>query len=576
MSHYDASEEIVTKNRHLGGSWPQDESRSPVSWRWLGTGAAILALALSACSSSGSSGGSGPAPSGGAASAGGGSGTLVVDLAGGSGTVDPAQACGTFDVDFLGQFYARLTQYGSMPGPDGTTQFDPSNIKPWFATSWKVSQDGRTYTFTLPAGAKFANGDPMDAAAVKYSLNRSITSGGCGSYFILDGLYGPPPLIKSISTPSPTTVTIRLNEADANFAQDLAQPAAGIVDPKVVQANGGIVKGKVNQWMQSHIAGDSGPYELASYTPGTSASLQANPNYFGSAPAAAKIKVNFIGDDSTLLLRARSGEADVTIGLSPQAAHSLVGNSCCKVVLNPTTTSLQIMMPSNHAPLNNSDFRAALSYALPDQQILQKVGYGYGQLFYGPYPPLMKPEYDASQESPRPFSLSKAKSLLARSGVKTPVALNMIIDGSVPVDQQLATIAQASWKPLGVNVTISTLSDANFETKINTNPKPYQLAVTSDGPGVIDAGYYLGYDMLCKSAYNAAGICVPGADKLLNQARATVDPAKRLSLYRQIIPLWTANSPKIPVYARDDITVLGPRVAKYFYAEETAMWTWAG
>jgi peptide/nickel transport system substrate-binding protein len=499
----------------------------------------------------------------------------VVDLAGGSGTVDPAQACGTFDVDFLGQFYARLTQYGSMAGPNGTTQFDPSHIEPWFATSWKVSSDGRTYTFTLPASAKFANGDPLNAAAVKYSLNRSINTGGCGQYFILDGLFTPP-LVKSISTPNATTVTIKLSTADANFLQDLAQPAAGIVDPKVVQANGGVVKGKVNQWMQSHIAGDSGPYTLGSYTPGTSASLQANPNYFGTAPAAPKIKVNFIGDDSTLLLRARSGEADVTIGLSPQAAHSLVGNSCCKVVLNPTTTSLQVMMPSNHPPLNNADFRAALSYALPTQQILQKVGYGYGQLFYGPYPPLMKPEYDPSQEAPRAYSVAKAKSLLAQSGVKTPVSLNMIIDGSVPVDQQLATIAQASWKVLGVNVTISTLSDANFETKINTNPKPYQLAVSSDGPGVIDAGYYLGYDMLCKSPFNGGGICVPGADKLLNEARATVDPAKRLSLYRQIIPLWTANSPKIPVYAREDITVLGPRMTKYFYAEETAMWNWAG
>jgi peptide/nickel transport system substrate-binding protein len=533
----------------------------------------VLALALSACSSSGSSGGAAPAPSGGPA-AGGGSGTLVVDLAGGSGTVDPAQACGTFDVDFLSQFYARLTQYGSAPGPQGTTQFDPDNIKPWFAKSWTVSKDGRTYTFTLPAGAKFANGDPMNAAAVKYSLNRSITTGGCGSYFILDGLYTPA-LVKSVSAPDPATVVIRLNEADANFPQDLAQPAAGIVDPKVVEANGGVVKGKVNQWMQGHIAGGSGPYVLASYNPGTSASLQPNPNYFGPAAGSPKIKVNFIGDDSTLLLRARSGEADVTIGLSPQAAHSLVGNSCCKVVVNPTTMSLQIMMPGSHPPLNNADFRAALSYALPAQQILTKIGYGYGQLYYGPYPPLMKPEYDASLEAPRPYSLSKAKSLLARSGVRAPVKLDMIIDGSVPVSQQLATIAQASWKALGVNVTISTLSDANFETKINTNPKPYQLAVTTDGPGVIDAGYYLGYDMLCKSPYNAAGICVPGADKLLNQARATVDPARRLSLYRQIIPLWTANSPKIPVYAKDDITVLSPRVTRYFYADETTMWNWA-
>ncbi len=539
-------------------------------WR-AAAAAAALALALGACSS-GSSGG---APSGTSTSSGPAGGPLIVDLSGGNGTIDPAQACGGFDVDFTAQFYARLTQYGSMPGPDGTTQFDPAHIEPWLATSWTVSPDGRTYTFHLHPGAKFANGDPLDAAAVKYSLERSINNGGCGGYFIEDGLYSPV-LVRSIAAPNPATVVITLNLADANFPQDLAQPAAGIVDPKVVNANGGVKKNVINKWMQSHIAGGSGPYVLSNYTPSVSATLTANPNYFGPPPASRTIQVNFIGDDSTLLLRARSGEADVTLGMSAQAAHSLVGNSCCRVLLNPTTRSEQILLPSNHAPTSNTDFRAALTYALPYTQILSKVEYGYGQLFYGPYPPLMRPEYDAALEAPRVFNMTRAKALLAASGVKTPVTLNMIIDGSVPTDAQLATIVQAAWKPLGVNVTISTLTDAAFQTKINTNPKPYQLAITQDGPGVIDAGYYLGYDMLCKSAYNAAGICIPAADKLLNQARVTVNAAKRLSLYRQIIPLWTAASPKIPVYAYDDITVLSPRVSKYFYADETQMWDWAG
>jgi peptide/nickel transport system substrate-binding protein len=530
--------------------------------------AATFALALAACSSSSSPG---TAPTSSASS----SGPLIVDLAGGSGTIDPAQACGGFDVDFTGQFYARLTQYGSMPGPNGTTQFDPAKIEPWFATSWNVSPDGKTYTFHLHPGAKFANGDPMGAAAVKYSLNRSIVNGGCGGYFIEDGLYSPN-LVKSISTPNSATVVIKLNQADANFPQDLAQPAAGIVDPSVVTAHGGVKANVINKWMESHVAGGSGPYVLAAYTPGVSATLKANPDYFGARPLASTIQVNFIGDDSTLLLRARSGEADVTLGMSAQAVHSLVGNSCCRVILNPTTQSEQIMLPSNHYPTSNSDFRAALSYALPYQEILSKLQYGYGQLFYGPYPPLLRPAYDASLEQPRSYDLAKARQLLKASGVKTPVSLDMIIDGSVPTDQQLATIVQAEWKQLGVNVTITAMTDAAFQTKINTNPKPYQLGITQDGPGVIDAGYYLGYDMLCTSAYNFAGICVPGADKLLNEARTTVSSAKRLALYRQIIPLWTANSPKIPVFAYDDISVLSPKISKYFYSEETEMWTWAG
>jgi peptide/nickel transport system substrate-binding protein len=532
---------------------------------WLpGACVAAFTLVLGACSTS-----AGPATPAAA------SGPLIVDLAGGSGTVDPAQACGFVDVDFTSQFYARLTQYGSMPGPDGTTEFDPAKILPWLATRWTVSADGKTYTFDLHPGAKFANGDPLNAAAVKYSLERSIINGGCGGYFILDGLYTPE-LVKSISTPNPTTVVIQLNQADTDFPQDLAQPGAGIVDPAVVAAHGGVKAGVINTWMQSHIAGGSGPYVLASYIPGVSATLKANPNYFGPAPKARTIQVNFIGDDSTLLLRARSDEADVTIGLSAQAAHSLVGNSCCRVIEDPTTTSEQIMLPSNHYPTSNTDFRAALTYALQYKQILSQLEYGYGQLYYGPYPPTMRPFYNASLEAPRSYDMAKARALLAASGVKTPVTLNMIIDGSVPTDQQLATIVQAEWKPLGVNVTITTMTDAAFQTKINTNPKPYQLGITQDGPGVIDPGYYLGYDMLCTSAYNFAGICIPAADKLLNEARTEASPTKSMALYEQIIPLWTAASPKIPVYAVDDITVLSPSVTTYYYQEETAMWDWAG
>src|SRR5262249_31496844 len=163
-------------------------------------------LAIAACSSTNPS--AAPKSPG---SAGGASGPLIVDLAGGIGTIDPAQACGGVDVSFTGQFYAPLTHDGAMPGPGRTPPVDPAQHQPWFASSWDVSPNGKTYTFHLHPGAKFANGDPMGAAAVKYSLNRSIVNGGCGGYFIEDGLYSPN-LVQSISTPNSTTVVIKLHQ----------------------------------------------------------------------------------------------------------------------------------------------------------------------------------------------------------------------------------------------------------------------------------------------------------------------------------------------------------------------------
>jgi peptide/nickel transport system substrate-binding protein len=497
---------------------------------------------------------------------------LVVNLAGGSGTLDPAQACGSFDVGFDGNIYSTLTAYGHKKGPAGTEQVDPGKIIPYFATSWKISKDGRVYTFKLPKGVTFPSGHPMDAKAVKDSFDRNIKTGGCGAYFIEDGLFTPP-LIKSVTAPNATTVVIRLNRADLNALQDWAQPGAAIVDPGLVEANGGVKKGVVNKWMQGHAAGN-GPFVLQSYNPANQAVLVSNPHFFGPKPASKKIIVNFIGNDSTLLLQARSGQADITLGLSKQAAISLKGDNCCRLIVSPTTQSLQILMPTgkDHAPFDNVAFRTALTYAVPYTDILKKVALGYGQLFYGPFAPLF-PQYVASQEKPRTFDLNRAKQLISQSGVSTPVNVEMIINGDVPVDEQLATIVQGIWGQIGVNMKITKLATSDFETRINK--RDYQLAITQDGPGVIEAGYYLGYDMQCGVAYNAAGICIPAADKWLAKARAEANPAKRLADYRKIIPLWRAASPKIPVYADEYISVLNKRVKHYFYSHEMDMRTWA-
>lgn len=503
-----------------------------------------------------------------------GSHELIVDLAGGISTLDPAEACGTYDVGMVGNFYARLTQYGTRPGPGGTTQINPGKIVPYFAKSWKISPNGKTYTFSLHSGAKFPDGKPMDAQAVKYSIDRLLTTNGCGASFVLDN-YFTPPLIRSIDVPNATTVVFHLNLVDPNFPQDLAQPAAGIVEPSVVNANGGVKKDTVNTWMTSHTAG-SGPFILKQYQPNTSALLVRNPAFFGPRTGSQQILVRFIGSDPTLLLNARTGKADVTLGLLKQSAASLKNNPCCKLVVNQSANSEWLVWPFNHAngPFTNSKFREALTYAIPYQQILKHVAYGYGALYYGPFPPFMTSVYNPALEKARTFDLSKAKKLLRESGISTPVNVSMIVNGAVPLDGQIATILQASWKEVGVNLTVHPVSLADLEHVIN-HGQTYQTAIHLDGPGVIDGGYYLGYDMLSTQPYDWGGVKIPAADRLLPKARQEQNPAKRRAIYDKIIKLWVAASAKVPIFADANVTVLSKRVTSYMYSHELDMRTWA-
>jgi peptide/nickel transport system substrate-binding protein len=525
-------------------------------------------MLLSACGGEYNSGGSG---NGGSSKSGGSDTPLKVNMAVAPGTLDPASGCGANDLALIGSLYTRLTQYGSKPGPDGTTQVDPSKIEPYAAESWTVSDDGKEYTFKLRAGAKFPSGKPVDAEAVKYSFERTLTMNGCGGYFLHDGLLDPP-LIKKIVVKDPTTVVFELSQADPNALQAWAQPAASIVDASVVDANGGVKKHSVNEYMGSHAAG-AGPYLLESYEPNKSAVLTANPDFAGEPkPASKTIRINFVNSDPTLLLQAKSGDTDVTLGLSKQSAKSLESNNNVRVIANDTPLSEQIGLPNSKPPFKNVKFRQALALALPYQDIVDKAAFGYGTLFSGPLMPVF-PEYDPSIGKPIDQNAEQAKQLIAESGVKTPVKFDMVVQEGNSADQTIATIAQGEWRKLGVEVNIKSLPASEYISGLQEHK--YDSYVRLDGPGVIDPGYFLGYDMLCDIGFNLSEVCIPEADKLLKQARNETDAAKREQLYDQISRLWLADWPKIQVYADKSVTVLSKRVKGYFYSHEADFRTWS-
>lgn len=494
--------------------------------------------------------------------------TLRVNFAVAPATLDPAGGCGVSDLALIGNVYARLTKYGSKPGPENTTEFDPDTIETDVAESMDVSDDGRTYTFKLPAGLTFPSGEPVDSEAVKYSLERTLTVNGCGGYFVIDGIPG---LIEKIQTPDPQTVVFKLSQADPNFPEALAQPASGIVDASVVAKNGGVKKNTVSQWMASHVAG-YGPFLLDEYEPNRRAVLKANPEWKGEPPASDTIEISYVNADPTLLLQARSGDVDVTLGLSKQSVNSLEGRDGIKIVANESPLSEQIGLPNGKKPFDNRQFREALTYAIPYQEIVDKVAFGYGTLFYGPLQPVMT-EYDEELSQPRTYDIEKAEQLIAQSGVKTPVDVQMVIQEGNTAEEQIATIAQGEWRKLGVEVKIRKLPAAEYITGLQEHK--YQSYVRLDGPGVIDAGYYLGYDMVCDVGFNLSEICIPEADKLHARARRETDDAKRQELYDEITRLWVAESPKIHVYADRNVAVLSDSVRQYHYAHETDMRKWS-
>ena len=543
--------------RAAGSTWPGAR-------RSLAILTSIGAVAMVAGCGGSDGGSAGGTPASGSEQAASSGAPLRVALSTAPATLDPPSTLQLTDT-VSQNFYVRLVKLGTKEDENGTTVTDPTKIEPYLATSWKASEDSRRYEFTLKPGLTFASGEPVDAKAVKFSFERALGL-PIGAAFITNLI---PDNIESIQAPSDTRVVIRLRKSDPNALRSYTTVGASIVDPSVVKSKG-------DKYLATHEAG-SGPYRMADYRPGTSLVMEARPEYAewaGAAPPANRIEVSFVQSDSTLLLEAQSGQADVTIGLSKQGAATLK-ESGARVMVNPTSTTEQILLPWNKEPFGDQKVREAFLLAVPYDAIVEQVASGFAEPMYGPLAPAF-PHADPELTTPLETDVERAKQLIGESGLSTPIPVTLTIDQGNGIHEQLATILQSSWKEIGVDLKIDKLSSADYAGAVFSYE--VQAALRLDGPALVDPGFYLGYDMACEppgAPQNPAAICLPEADALLAEARSSTDEEANQRRYDEISRIWRAAFPKGILYNDVAATVLSDRVESWRFDYVLDMDGWA-
>jgi peptide/nickel transport system substrate-binding protein len=498
---------------------------------------------------------------------------FVVNVAGAPATIDPSETGSDLDNAVALNLYTTLVRYGTTRASNGFTQdsLDFSRIEGYLATRWRATNNFRTWTFTLRRGAVFPDGSPMDAAAVKYTFERLLTRGAVGAYILQANTPG---LVTAIEAPNRTTVVIRLKTPYRTYPYALAHTQVGIVNPRVVEAHGGVDKAKPNEWMATHSAG-GGPYLLQEYSPRRRAVFVTNPRYFGPKPREPRVIVNFIPSDTTLLLQASSGKAHVTAGLTYQSIASLRGKSCCRIVANDDPAEVFLSLPNLHAPFNNRLFRQALSYAVPYSGIVSRVAYGYAKSYYGPFPPSWT-NYNPQLGRTRAYDLDRAKRLIEQSGVRLPVRVDLVIREGANDFAQIATIVKDTWRQLGVEVTVKRVSASAYITARNTPKRKYAL-INQYGAPIGDPYWTVNYDMRCGSIFNTSDHCNRALDRLMDRAFAA-PLGKRQPLWNQFARIWINDAPRIPLYTPQWVVILGKDVRQYHYGPvgtfQLSLWRW--
>lgn len=401
----------------------------------------IIAVAVGACGGSSSKGGkSGANGSSGAAKIANWGGVLNVGgtpVSGGTLRVDQSappvdisptgeNCCITSDLQVIPQMFDQLVEFK-------TGSIDPA---PGLAKTWKVSDDGLTYTFNL-RDAQFSNGTPITAADAKFSLDRTRSQGRFAQ------LFGA---IKSVDAPDDKTVVVKLSHPAPGIIDALALPLASVLPSKLFKSIG--VKA-----FNAHPVG-SGAFVLKSWQHGRLVVLQRNPKFWGKPAYLDEIRFTNTPNDNTRLLNIESGTADVADEIPFSQVVALNKRSDADTLVAPSTAMTVIWFNEQRAQFKDVKVRQALNYAT-DKQAIQKVA------FFGKAPimntAMPKLKYWNSAVKNYPYGLAKAKQLLGQSsfphGFKTAIS----ITGTDQAANQVAQIIQQSWAKIGVQLTIRKL-----------------------------------------------------------------------------------------------------------------------
>jgi peptide/nickel transport system substrate-binding protein len=494
---------------------------------------AVLALA---CSSGGDTGsGTGPADA---------DATLRIGYAGPTQSLDPAKQALTSSQPSTFLIYDRLTQLGN----DFTVQ-------PMLATSWEFADDGSFLELTLRDGVTFHDGTPVDAAAVKASLDRNRSLPGSTVAASLAE-------ISSVEVVDPATVRLVLTPGGgASLPAVLASNAGEIISPKALTDGRDLA-------LSPGDAG-SGPYLVTEFRPNERVIFERAPGEYWDAEAGLprRIEISYTPSASTRLNALRAGQLELAhiVGPDVVTAEKLAESGAFEVSKVPVLTQQALYLRSTDPALADPRVRRAISLAIDRTAISE-------QLLSGNCEPLVQPfpkghwAHTPGLEDRFAHDPAAARQLLAEAGVtgmRFPLAVTA---GSSfePVGQVL----QSQLAAVGITVDITPLPSTESDSGYREGRYPAylgSLAAVADPAQLIRSTYLGGYD----AGDAVRDVITPLAEQANDP---TLSPDERGALYQQIWTEVAQQGALVNICATKQIWAYSPQVS----GADAMPWTWAG
>jgi peptide/nickel transport system substrate-binding protein len=438
---------------------------------------------------------------------------------------------------------------------------------PVLATEWKISPDGKEYTFKLRPNVKHASGNPFTAEDVKFSLTRLKTLKGNPGW-MMDPL-------KEVVVVDPMTVRTVLNESFADWLAVLSGPNSAIMDSKLAREHGATDSvtadkdDKAEEWLNQNSAG-GGPFILKGWQRNNVIVMERNPNYWKGPAKIAKIEARDVPSPATQKLQVENGDVDVALNVTPDLTAAMKNNKNVKILVGQSLDNMYMGVtvdPALHPALAKKEVRQALRHAVDRAGIIKLTN---GRAVIGPavYPIGvlgLETQADADKLNPK-FDVNLAKELLAKAGFpngfKYPLKYGTGASPAGITYESVAQKVQSDLKKIGVEVQ---LVPQEFSVMLTQYRAKGEIAVISyNQPDYIGASDFTG-QMILHTWAPRLRWDDPKAKDMAKKADAEVDMKRRSAMYKETLAYLVENGPYVNLVQGKAEVVVRPNIEGYEY-----------
>ena len=518
-----------------------------------------LALSLTACGGSGSGNGQ-PAPQAGSQTAAQSGaveeGLLRTAVLYDISTMDVAQTTDDYMVPM--NVFDRLFETRMV---DGTAQVVKS-----LCEDYAVSEDGRTYDFTLKSGIVFSNGSALTASDVKYSFERLLRAAAQNTDIPLEVVGGEALMngqsdsLEGFTVTDDTHFSITLNAPNAGFLAELSAPAMSIVDAETMAE----VK---NFGIEPSDTIGTGPYIITEWEANDHYTLVYNDKYWGETPPVKKLIVRVIPDPSTQNLMFRNGELDM---IDLKSLDSAIVESTYKteykdrIVTTPNVGLTYLLFNENNQYLSDVNVRKSIGMAIDVDTIISDLYSGNAIREHGMIPTGIWGHNDTLEGYT--YDPDAAKKLLADSGYK---------DGQISFELSMDSTANSSTQLLYENIS-QQLEKIGIKADVRSYDHSSWLALRNSGKmDSFVARWGMDYNDPSNIMYSFFGsesntkmrsINDPDKDTIAKVAAASaiVDDDERMAEYQALEKkIITEDAAWIPLFEELHLYCMGDRVESF-------------